>query len=441
MGGGTLWVKVSQMGSLLDRAHVAFDDGGLVANAGVGLISQLADHLALGQMIDERVTLGARPARKVLSVVCAMTLGADCIDDVDVLRSGATARVLGFRPMAASTVGSWLRSLKWGHVRQLDGVLAGGVERAWRAGAGPGAGRLFVDADSTIKEVYGAKQGAAISYNDLWSLHPLFVSRGDTGEVLGARLRRGSATSAQGASDLIAESINTARRGGATGEIVVRADSAFYNQKLVKRLGNLDVRYSISAPDNALIRDYVSHIPESAWRSIPYRGGVAQVAETLWRHPHGMGRIIARRVKNTNRQDPQQALFTQWKTLAFVTDRDGDIIELDREHRARAAQETQAIRELKENALARLPSANFAANAAWLALACIAHNLTKQLQLLGQIGSPIRSQATIRRRLLTVCGRITRSGRRVVLHLPARWPWQRVFIRCVHRLRWIAHPT
>lgn len=425
---------------LMDHAQVVFDDEGLVANAGVGLISQLGDHLALGQMIDDRVSLGARPARKALSCVCAMTLGADCIDDVDVLRAGATERVLSFRPMAASTLGTWLRSFTWGHVRQLDGVLGTALERAWLAGAGPGAQLLFLDADSSIVEVHGAKHGASYSYNDIWSLHPLFVSRGDTGEILGARLRRGSAASAQGVTDLAAESINTARRGGATGEIVLRGDSAFFNHKLVQRLRKLDVRYSITAPDNVLIRDYVSHIPESAWRPIPYRGGVAQVAETLWAHPR-MGRIIVRRVKNTDKQDPQQALFAQWKTLAFVTDRDGDLVELDREHRQRAAQETQAIRELKENALRHLPSASFPANAAWLVLACMAHNLTKQLQLLGRIGSPIRSQATIRRRLLSVCGRITRSGRRTTLHLPARWPWQRAFIACNQRLRWIAHPT
>jgi hypothetical protein len=425
---------------LMDRAQVVFDDEGLVANAGVGLISQLADHLGFARMIDDRVSLGARPARKALSVVCAMALGADSIDDIDVLRAGATERVLGFRPMAASTVGSWLRSFTWGHVRQLDSVLGTVVERAWLAGAGPGAERLFLDADSSIIEVHGSKQGAAYSYNDIWSLHPLFVSRGDTGEIVGVRLRRGSAASAQGITDLAAEAINTARRGGAMGEIVLRADSAFFNHKLVKRLKALGVRYSITAPDNKLIRDYVSHIPESAWTDIEYRGGTAQVAETLWAHPR-MGRIIVRRVKNTNKQDPQQALFTQWKTLAFVTDRKGDIVTLDREHRQRAAQETQAIRELKENALRHLPSASFPANAAWLVLACIAHNLTKQLQLLGRIGQPIRSQATIRRRLLTICGRLTRSGRRIMLHLPARWPWQRAFISCVQRLRWIAHPT
>jgi hypothetical protein len=425
---------------LMDRAQVVFDDEGLVANVGVGLVSQLADHLALGRMIDARVSLGSRPARKALSVVCAMALGADCIDDVDVLRAGATGRALSFRPMAASTVGTWLRSLSWGHVRQLDSVLGTAVERAWLAGAGPGLERVFLDADSSIIEVHGGKQGAAYSYNDIWSLHPLFVSRAGTGEILGVRLRRGSAASAQGITDLAAEAVNTARRGGASGEIVLRADSAFFNQKLVKRLRNLGVRYSITAPDNALIRDYISHIPESAWADIEYRGGKAQVAETLWAHPR-MGRIIVRRVKNTNRQDPQQALFAQWKTLAFVTDRVGDPAELDREHRQRAGQETQAIRELKENALRHLPSASFPANAAWLVLACMAHNLTKQLQLLARIGPVVRSQATIRRRLLTICGRITRSSRRTTLHLPARWPWQHTFLACVKRLRWIAHPT
>ena len=425
----------------MDLADVEFDDQGLVANAGVGLIAQLAEHLQIGRLADLRVDVGARQGQKLLSVVCAMTLGADCIDDVQVLRAGATERVLGFRPAAASTVGTWLRSFTWGHVRQAESVMAAALERAWLAGAGPGAERLYLDADSSIVEVHGDKHGAAWSYNDIWSLHPLFVTRGDTGEVLAARLRKGNATSAKGATDLIAEAIGTARRGGASGEIVLRAGSAFYSKKLVKRLTKLDVRYSITAPDNAIIRDYASHIPERAWKPIAYRGGIAQVAETIWKHPRGMGRIIVRRVKNIDKNDGQQALFADWKHLAFVTDREGDVVELDADHRRRAAQETQAIRELKENALRHLPSKIFAANAAWLTAACIAHNLTRQLQILGRLGGPIRTQATVRRRLLAVPGRITRTARRTTLHLPARWPWERAFLSCLRQLRAVAHPT
>jgi hypothetical protein len=381
-----------------------------------------------------------------------MALGADCIDDVGVLRAGSTEAVLGFRPAAASTVGSWLREFSWGNARQLESVCGEVFERAWRAGAAPSAERWFLDGDSSILEVFGRKEGAAVSYSGVWSLHPLFVSRGGTGEIVAARLRRGNATSADGADDLVAEAVHRARRGGARGEIVFRADSAFYDETLVKRLRKLGVRYSISAPDNALIRDYVSHIPEAAWRSIPYRGGIGQVAECLWAHPR-LGRIIVRRVKNIDQHHPQRALFTEWKTIAFVTDRAGDPVVLDREHRQRAAQETSAVRELKENALAHLPSKSFGANAAWLQLACLAHNLQIQLQLLAGLAEPdaaakppalrqpICTQATMRRRLLTVCGRITRSGRRITLHLPARWPWQREMHDCIQRLRWIAHPT
>lgn len=444
-------VKVSQT-HLMDRAEIVFDDVGLVANAGVGVVSQLAEHLGLGALADARIGVGANPGAKVLSAVCAMALGGDCIDDVDILRAGSTAEVLSFRPAAASTVGTWLRDFSWGHVRQLESVAGQGLERAWQAGAAPAGERWFMDGDSSILEVFGDKQGAAMSYNNIWSLHPLFVSRGGTGEILAARLRRGNATSADGADDLVAEAVHRARRGGAKGEIVFRADSAFYDEKLIKRLRKLKVRYSISAPDNTLIRDYISYIPESAWVSIPYRGGVAQVAETLWRHPR-LGRIIVRRVKNIDRQQAQCALFAEWKMIAFVTDRAGNPVALDREHRQRAAQETSAIRELKENALAHLPSKRFATNAAWLQLACLAHNLQIQLQLLGGIAEadaadkpralrrPLRTQATVRRRLLTICGRITRSGRRVVLHLPARWPWERALLSCIRRLRLVAHPT
>jgi hypothetical protein len=123
-----------------------------------------------------------------------MVAGADCIDDVELLRSGSTSSVLGHQVMAPSTVGTFLRAFTFGHVRQLDKVTGELLSRAWAAGAGPGDGPVTVDVDSTICEVCGYhKQGAGYGYTRRLGYHPLLATRADSGEVLHARLRKGGA--------------------------------------------------------------------------------------------------------------------------------------------------------------------------------------------------------------------------------------------------------
>jgi hypothetical protein len=145
---------------LPDATRVRFDDERAVANAGVLLPAVLAGRLGIERLVDEIVDLGDRdgapnPGRKVMTLVSAMTLGADCIDDCDVLRSGQTAAVVGHGVAAPSTLGTFLRAFTFGHVRQFDKVLAQTLARAWAAGAGPGEERLVVDVDSFVGEVYG----------------------------------------------------------------------------------------------------------------------------------------------------------------------------------------------------------------------------------------------------------------------------------------------
>jgi Transposase DDE domain group 1 len=196
-----------------DRVAVAFDDERLVADAGVVLPATLAARLGIEALVDQRVELGDRPGAanagaKVMTLVAAMALGADSIDDCDVLRAGRTAALLGHRVVAPSTLGTFLRAFTFGHVRQLDRVLGEALERAWRAGAGPGDGRLVVDVDSFVGEVHGyQKQGAAFGYTRQRGYHPLLASRADTGEVLHIRLRKGSANTARGALRFVEELI------------------------------------------------------------------------------------------------------------------------------------------------------------------------------------------------------------------------------------------
>ena len=189
----------------LDRVDVIFDEPNLVANAGLLLVATLSQRLGLEALIDSTVRLvgrvgGARPGRKVLTLVHAMIAGASHIDHADMLRAGSTAAVLSHRVMAPSTLGTFLRAFTFGHVRQLEAVIGRVLERAWAAGAGPGDGPLVIDVDSTICPVDGkAKQGAGFGYTKVLGYHPILATRADTGEVLHARMRKGQANTQRGA--------------------------------------------------------------------------------------------------------------------------------------------------------------------------------------------------------------------------------------------------
>jgi hypothetical protein len=427
---------------VLDQVDIAFDDEHAVASAGLLLPATLAERLGVEQVADQVVDLGdrpgaAHPGRKLLTLVHALVAGGDCIDDVELLRSGATGSVLGHRVMAASTVGTWLRSFTFGHVRQLDKVTGEILSRAWAAGVGPGDGPLTVDVDSTICEVHGYhKQGACYGYTHRLGYHPLLAARADTGELLHARLRKGSANTARGIARFVDELIARLRRAGASGELTLRMDSGFWSARLIKRLRAHRVHYSITVRQTKTVRAAIAAIPEAAWVPIAYQpDGIAQVAETAYQGD----RLIVRRVRN---QGDQAQLFPTWRYHAFVTDRPGTATWLDADHRRHAVCEL-AIRDLKAGAgLAHLPSGQFNANAAWLLAATLAHNLLRWTATLGLGTHHEQTVAkTLRRTLLTLPGRLTRSARRPTLHLPAGWPWAHSFTMALARLRCIPYPT
>jgi hypothetical protein len=220
----------------LDGVGVRFDDERAVANAGIVLAATVAQRLGIAALVERCVALGARAGaanagRKVMTLLYAMALGADSIEDCDVLRSGRTGALLGGRLAAPSTLGTFLRAFTFGHVRQLDRVLAEALTRAWAAGAGPGAGRLIVDVDSFVGEVHGhAKQGAAFGYTRQRGYHPLLATRADTREVLHIRLRKGSANTSRGMLRFCDELIARLARAGATGPKLLRADSGFWSR-------------------------------------------------------------------------------------------------------------------------------------------------------------------------------------------------------------------
>jgi len=420
----------------LDRVRVAFDDERAVSDAGIALAATLAGRLGIEGLVDRFVRLrrerpGAGNAgRKLMTLIFAMALGADSIDDCDVLRSGRIGRLLGGWVAAPSTLGTFLRAFTFGHVRQLDRVLGETLTRAWRAGAGPGSGRLVVDVDSFVGEVHGyAKQGAAFGYTRKRGYHPILASRAETGEVLHVRLRTGSANTQRGIVRFTDELIARVARAGATGVKLLRADSGFWNTKVFARLEQAGWTYSIGVRMTQPVREIVEQIPEQAWTTIDDYpdSGEAQIAETTL----AGRRLIVRRVRTLGAQGE---LFPDWQHYPFASNRSEEMALVEAEHRQHAVVEL-VIRDLKDQALAHFPSGQFHANAAWTVIAAIAHNLLRWTTVLGLPGATVRAARTLRRRLLALPGRLTTHAGLWTLHLPARWPWQRDFTEALARIR------
>jgi len=424
---------------------VSFDEPNVVANAGLLLVGTLVVRLELERLINATVRLsgrvgGARPGRKVLTLAHAIVAGASHIDHAGVLRTGGTQRVLPFRVMAPSTLGTFLRSFTFGHVRQLEAVIGQVLGRAWAAGAGPGLERLVIDVDSTICEVEGhTKQGAAYGYTKVLGYHPILATRATTGEVLHARMRKGSANTSRGARRFIDELVARVRRAGATGEIVMRFDSGFWSNDTISVLGRHDVRYTMAVRTSTkAVAAAIAAIAEDAWADIDYTpDGRAQVANCEYKGR----RLVVRRTRLTDTR--QARLWPDWRHFAFLTDLAGTAVDVDAFHRQHAVVEL-AIRDLKEGAgMEHVPSGHFSANSAWLQCAVLAHNLIRWTAAIGTDDRPEQANVarTIRMRLIAVPGRLVNLAGTITLRGPLDWPWAEWFYRRLECLRGLQFST
>ncbi len=449
---------------------VTFDDPNLVSCAGLAPVMRLAEQAGLHDAVADRVSLptdkGANPAGKVAAIVAGMLAGADSIDDLDVVRHGGM-RSLFTSVYAPSTLGSFLRTFTHGHVRQLQAAARQTlIGLAARAPLLAGADVLtFVDIDSMLRRVYGKqKQGigfghAKVGGYNVWlrGYNPLVATLStplSAAVVAATRLRSGNTGSARGAASMIAEVITTARSCGASGEIVVRADSAFYAKTVIGVCRRRGVRFSVTTRIDAKIRTACAGIGEDQWIDIKYPQAVwdadeqrwisdAQIAETEYtafagsRHAVN-ARLIVRRVR---RDDPRQApgqeeLLPDYRYHAVFTDSPFTLVQAEAQHRQHAIIE-QVNADLIAGPLAHLPSGQFSANDAWLTCAAIAHNLTRAAGHLAAGTWPDARPATIRARIITVAARIAHRARTIHLHLPEHWPWQAAF----ENLFTAVHPT
>ena len=426
----------------IDRFAVTFDEPNLVANAGLVLVATVAARLGLEALANATIDLSGRvggflPGRKIMTLVHAMVAGASHIDHADVLRAGASEKVVGHRVMAPSTLGTFLRSFTFGHIRQFEKFIGEALSSAWSSGAGPGDERLVIDVDSTIDEVHGKKKiGAAYGYTKVLGYHPVLATWAKTGEILHARLRKGSANTQRGVKRFTEELVARVRRAGASGQIVMRFDSGFWSKDTVAVLERLGVSYTMAVRTHTKgLTRAIGAIPEEAWVPIEYpEGGVAAVAETTYK---GL-RLVVRRTRLIG---PQATLWPNWRHFAFLTDLEGPAVEVDAFHRRHATVEL-AIDDWKEGAgMEHCPSGSFSANGAWLCCAVLAHNLIRWTAALGDLvedNETLVVAATLRTRYFALPARLVNRSGRPTLRMPTRWPWRAKFSQALTNLRAVA---
>jgi hypothetical protein len=431
-----------------------FDDPNLVSCAGLAPVLALTERANFHSLVAAHVRVdkpvGVNADVKVGCLVAGMIAGADSIDDMTLLRHGGMRRLFaGVR--APSTLGTFLRTFTFGHVRQLDAVasrllinLTGLVPLLADADQ-----LVYVDVDDTVRQTYGyAKQGAGRGYNGTKGLNALLAIMSTPSSaplITAARLRKGSTNSAKGAARFVADALVTTKAAGACGVRVLRADSAFYRSEVVATVLRHDSCFSITARQDPAVRKAIATIDEQAWTAIKYTNAIFDDAQQRWisdadvaeigytafgsraKAKHVTARLIVRRVKDQNPAH-QSELFTAYRYHAVFTNSPQPMLAAEAAHRAHAIVE-QVIADLKNGPLAHLPSGKFWANSAWLVCATMAFNLTRAAGVLASAFHAKATTGTIRAQLINIPGRLARSARRLTLHLPANWPWEQAWKR------------
>jgi hypothetical protein len=439
-----------------------FDDPNLVSSAGLVPVVSLARSAGLGELAQQHLSVptdkGANAGLKVTSLVAGMVAGADSIDDMALLRHGGMGRVFA-KTYAPSTLGSFLRSFTFGHIRQLDAVASRFLARLAAqapliAAPDEHGDRVMLDIDDTIVEVHGyAKQGSGYGYSGVRGLNAFLATvstKNSAPVVVAQRLRKGSCGSPRGAARLVADALKTLGSLSSTTPLM-RADSAFYGHAVVGAALRAGADVSVTVRLDKRVKTTIATIAEDAWTPIEYTDAVfdeqaqtwvsrAEVAEIPFtaftskkKSEQVPGRLVVRRIPDLNpsSKDGQETLFDTWRFHAFFTTTAHGVsntVAADKTHRGHAIIE-QVHSDLKNSALAHLPSGKFTANAAWLVLAVIAFNLSRAAATITGPGLAKATTATIRRKLIAVPARIACSARRVTLHLPTSWPWETAWLQ------------
>ena len=380
--------------------------------AGLKLVTDLAGKLGILQGL-ERLTVKRRRrgipiVDQVMSLVHNFLVGGEHLTDLEVMRQETATRGLlyGLQVPAPTTAGETLRKFHLGHIRQVESVITGAIQRSdVRLG---GAEPITLDLDSSIFQVYGyLKEGARYGYTQVKGLHPLLCFWSERRLLIGARLRAGNRHTAHKAKSFLGECLS---RLPTDRPVRLRMDSGFYRREIVEELLGRDLEFTISAMLTSALRAVIEAVPESRWKSYPWEEE-AEWTEFSYR-PQDWPRPFRMLVKRTPYFQGKQRLLGEYFYVGVITNRAGAGSSLIKHHLARGGAENY-IEEFKNGVGARLlPSQNFRANWAWLVLAQLAYNLGQWFKLL--LLRPFEHGHQFKKlRLFWFCvgGRIARSGR------------------------------
>ena len=418
----------------------------LTAHAGLVLVRELADALAVSELLDQ-VTVkkrhrGFSPAQQALALCETLIAGGDCLDDAALLRADAAQEQLrGHAIPDPTTLGRFLASFNLGHVRQLDRALD---ELFARVHPLLGRETVTLDLDATLVEHHGpvgSRQGTRGTYTGKIAWHPLLCFVGETGEWLHGKLRNGHAAASRGSSRFVGECLDRVPAGV---PVSLRADEGFWGQDFFAWLEQREITYAIGAPQIASVKTRIAEIPPSEWRPSSYRAG-SEVASFEWQPKtwKQQRRFVVRR-------DPiptgEQLRLDDGDYHCYVlvsNDHDRSPDELERWHRAKANVENR-IKEAKLGfGLDNLPCRGFHANWAYLLCTLLAYNLLCWLKLLALPAGEHSSYAKrLRFRFISIAATVGRSGRRLILRLASGYSLLRDFVEALQRIRTLARaPT
>ena len=448
--------------------RVTADGTQVVSHVGTALLRMLADRTGLTSALSAGLArTGVFPVhdrgRVLVDLAVLIADGGEAICDIDVLRHQGEV----FGPVASdTTVWRALDEIGATQLRRIAVARAKVRARLWQLFGGPpaataagrqiGAGVVVLDIDSTIVIAHSDKDGAGPTYKHTFGFHPMLVTCDNTGELLAIKLRPGNAGANTAADhlDLLADAVAQLPAGHRR-HLLIRGDSAaathavlnwLAGKNTARRRMEYSIGWSIGEPERVAI----TTLPATAWSpALAADGGVrdgAQVAEltgllALAGWPAGM-RVIVRR----ERPHPgaQLSLFEErdgWRYTAFVTGTSaGSLQWLEVRHRAHARVEDR-IRCAKDTGLRRLPSREFAINAAWCLAAAIAADLIAWLQLAALDGDlALAEPKRLRYRILHTAARLVRGQRRRWLRIPSTWPWATQITAAFDRIAAIPAP-
>ena len=425
---------------------VSTTDRNLTAHGGAVLIRATAHAVGLGIAIAAHLRLkkrarGLSEAESILAMTEAVALGASCLDDLAIVRADrAQEELRGFAVPAPQTAGSFLKRFTLGHIRQLDKALRAVHLRAFQLLGIAAGDRVTLDFDSTYIRSYSARrQGADPTWTKRYTLHPLLCFVSGLSICLHVKLRRGKVNTANGITGFVDECLKRVPKGA---EIRARFDSGFYSKDLFAALERKGVTYLCGAMVTPRLTSVIRQIPDSCW--VPCvdkdEGEVAEFGyridkDTVFR------RYVVKRIRaNVGEQlEIESAGYHHW--VLVTNDHDTDAATLESEHRHKAQVES-GVRELKENfGLDVLRKHGFMANWAWLLTVVTALNLTRWTQLLGSLDEDDMRAKRLRYRYLNVPALLARTGRRLVLRLPRRYPLIERFVAVLARLQSLLAPA